>query len=158
MATGYLMAGRAARRAFGLAAYTFGTYGFAGAILLLFCFITANPLFGFSAKTYTVLILLALIPQLIGHTSFNWALKYLSPTTVAALILGEPIGATLLATLFLGETVSPVKGIGLVILCIGIVLSTRSPAAGEGVSVDANVGMSPRNSGGVEVDSLIEKK
>lgn len=161
MATGYLLTGRMVRRSLGLTAYTFGSYGSAGTILLSFCLLTGTPLAGFSTKTYTVLVLLALIPQLIGHTSFNWTLKYLSPTSVAALILGEPIGATLLAAVFLGETVSPLKGTGLAVLCTGIFLSTQPPAARsapEDVPAGALGGISPCNSSGVEVDSLAEKK
>jgi len=89
---------------------------------LMCCYFTTTPLRGFSAETYLILLLLAVVPQLIGHTTFNWALKFLSATVVAVLILGEPIGATLLALCFLGETVSGLKAVGLVVLGAGILL------------------------------------
>ena len=121
-AAGYLLAGRSARQTLDLAAYTFGAYGSAALFLLAFNLSTATPLFGFSHQTYLLLLLLALVPQLIGHTTFNWTLGFLAPTRVAVLILGEPIGATLLAYCFFGETLGPMKALGLLILGMGIVL------------------------------------
>jgi drug/metabolite transporter (DMT)-like permease len=124
-ASGYLLAGRFVRRYLDLALYTLGSYGSAALLLLSFSTLTAAPLSGFSNQTYLVLILLAIIPQLIGHTTFNWTLRFLSPTTVAVLILGEPIGATILAYFFFGELITGVKALGLFILGTGIVLSAE---------------------------------
>lgn len=141
MATGYLLAGRFVRRSLGLTAYIFAVYGVAALVLLICCLLTNTSLSGFSKETYLVLILLAIIPQLIGHSTFNWALKFLSATVVAVLILGEPIGATILALLFLGESVSGIKAIGLIVLASGIVLCslaiapTKSPSKQRGSSV-----------------------
>jgi drug/metabolite transporter (DMT)-like permease len=125
-ASGYLLAGRFVRPHLELTAYTLGAYGSAALLLLAFSAVTATPLSGFTGETYLMLILLAIIPQLIGHTTFNWTLKFLSPTTVAVLILGEPLGATLLAYLFLGEKVTATKALGLIILGTGMVLSART--------------------------------
>lgn len=125
-AAGYLLAGRSVRRSLDLAAYTLGAYGSAALFLLAFTLGTATPLVGFSPQTYLVFLLLAVVPQLIGHTTFNWTLGFLAPTTVAVLILGEPIGATLLAYCFFGETLSPLKALGLLILGMGIVLVATS--------------------------------
>lgn len=124
MGTGYLIAGRFARKELDLPAYTLGAYGAAALVLLATSLITQTPLYGFTQETYFFLVLIALVPQLIGHTSFNWALKFLSPTRVAALILGEPIGSTILAYLLLGETLSLNKSIGLSILGVGILMSS----------------------------------
>jgi drug/metabolite transporter (DMT)-like permease len=126
-ASGYLLAGRVVRRQLDLTSYTLGAYGSAALLLLMVSTLTAAPLSGFTNQTYLVLVLLAIVPQLIGHTTFNWALRFLSPTTVAVLILGEPLGATLLAYLFFGETASPPKALGLFILGAGIVLSAQTP-------------------------------
>lgn len=46
---------------------------------------------------------MALIPQLIGHTSFNWAVRWVAPVLVMLAILFEPVGASLLAYLVFGE-------------------------------------------------------
>jgi drug/metabolite transporter (DMT)-like permease len=120
MAAGYFIAGRSVRRHLGLQDYIVAVYGTAAFVLLACCLVSGVPLLGFSRRTYLVLLLLALVPQLIGHTSFNWALKFLSATVVAVLTLGEPIGAALLAYVFLGETVSFAKGFGLLLLGTGI--------------------------------------
>jgi drug/metabolite transporter (DMT)-like permease len=122
-ASGYLLAGRFVRRHLDLTAYTLGAYGGAALLLLTFSALTETPLSGFSERTYLVLILLAIIPQLIGHTTFNWALRFLSPTSVAVLILGESMGATLLAYCFFGEVLSVIKALGLMILGTGILLT-----------------------------------
>jgi drug/metabolite transporter (DMT)-like permease len=122
--SGYLLAGRIVRRHLELTSYTFGTYGTAALTLLLLSLFTGAPLSGFSTETYGILILLAVVPQLIGHTAFNWTLRFLSPTSVAVLILGEPIGASILAYLFLGENISLQKGISLFFLGTGIALTS----------------------------------
>ncbi|MEJ5347599.1 MAG: DMT family transporter [Desulfosoma sp.] len=121
MASGYFLAGRYARTTLPLSTYIFWTYGLASVVLGLFCLMSRTPVFGFPPKTYAVLILLAAIPQMIGHTSFNWALKHLNATAVAVLTLGEPLGATLLAYLLFHETVSLPTAVGLCLLAAGIV-------------------------------------
>jgi drug/metabolite transporter (DMT)-like permease len=130
MAAGYLLSGRVARQSLDLCAYSFGVYSTAAVALLLCCLLTGTPLLGFSRETYLALVLLAIIPQLIGHTTFNWTLKFLTPATVAVLILGEPIGATILAYIILGETLSLLKAVGLVVLGVGILLSSLAVPAG----------------------------
>jgi drug/metabolite transporter (DMT)-like permease len=126
MAAGYLVIGRSARRSMDLASYTFLVYGAAALVLLLFCLAGNLPLGGLSGRTYVILGLLALIPQLIGHTTFNWALRFLPPTTVAVVLMGEPIGATLLGYLVFGEAPSWNKAGGLITLATGIVLCSLS--------------------------------
>ena len=153
MAAGYFLAGRVARHTTDLCAYTFGAYGTAALVLLACALAAGTPLSGFSPKTYLMLLLLALIPQLIGHTTFNWTLRFLSPATVAVLILGEPIGATLLAFLVLEETIPPLRGLGLLILGAGILLSALAePQAAPqccGFKVSSrNTWTLPRNGGG----------
>jgi drug/metabolite transporter (DMT)-like permease len=68
---------------------------------------------------------LASIPQLIGHTTFNWALKYLPASMVAITILGEPIGSTLLAYFILGEEVTLLKILGGVLIFTGILVTLK---------------------------------
>ncbi|MCU0586839.1 MAG: DMT family transporter [Syntrophobacteraceae bacterium] len=132
MAAGYLVTGRSARRALDLASYTFVAYGVAALVLLLFCAGARLPLWGLSTRTYLALGLLALVPQLIGHTAFNWSLRFLPSTVVAVVLMGEPIGATLLGYLVLREAPAWPKAAGLAILGLGILLcslSVRRPAS-----------------------------
>jgi drug/metabolite transporter (DMT)-like permease len=125
MGSAYFLIGRKVRQRLPLSAYIFLSYGTAAFVLLFTTLATQTPLAGFSGLIYLYLVLLAVGPQLIGHSTFNWALKYLPASTVAVLILGEPIGSTLLAYLLLGETLTPLKGVGAALILIGIYFSLR---------------------------------
>lgn len=100
---GHLLIGRRVRQRIGLLTYASLTYSSAGIILLLAALITGHSLIGYSGYTYVMMLLLALVPQLIGHSSVNWSLRFVSATMVTIVILGEPVGAMALARLILDE-------------------------------------------------------
>ena len=83
-------------------------------------------MFGFSSTTVGYLILLGLIPQLLGHSTFNWALKHLPVSHVSILILGEPIGSGVLALLFFHEMPTGLNLAGAALILVGIYLSVRN--------------------------------
>jgi len=124
-ASGYLLVGRKMRRDRDLISYIFPVYSTAGLILILFALIFQERFFGYSSSTYLYLFFLALIPQLIGHTTFNWALKYLPASMVAITILGEPIGSTILAYFFLGEGLTIWKLFGGISIFAGILIALK---------------------------------
>jgi drug/metabolite transporter (DMT)-like permease len=124
-ASGYLLIGRKMRKDQNLFSYVFPVYSTAGAILILLSLVFQEPFLGYSPSTYLFLFLLALIPQLIGHTTFNWALKYLPASMVATTILGEPIGSTLLAYFILGEELTFLKILGGVLIFTGILVTLK---------------------------------
>jgi drug/metabolite transporter (DMT)-like permease len=124
--TGYLLIGRRLRRKLALAPYVAMVYGTAALVLLLMAVVARQPLTGYRPVIYLWFLLLALVPQLIGHSSFNWALAYLPATFVAIATLGEPIGSTLLAYLLLGEIPTLLKVFGAALILTGIVLTLRS--------------------------------
>lgn len=126
MAAVYLLAGRALRRHLSLLAYIWPIYGLAALVLLLGCALAGQSLAGYAPRVYGLLVLLALGPQIIGHSSVNWALRYLSPTFVTIAILGEPLGAAVLAFRLLGEQPSWTLFVGGVILLLGIGLAAHS--------------------------------
>jgi drug/metabolite transporter (DMT)-like permease len=84
---------------------------------------------GYSAplEAYLWIGLLALVPQVLGHTSFNWAVKYVHPTLVTVLILLEPIGASLAAIALFGEIPGPSVLIGALILLLGVGVALWQP-------------------------------
>jgi drug/metabolite transporter (DMT)-like permease len=127
-ASGYFLVGRKMRRSQDLLSYIFPVYSTAGLILILLSLISQKPFFGYSPSTYLFLFLLALVPQLIGHTTFNWALKYLPASMVAITILGEPIGSTILAYFILGEGLTPWKILGGTSIFIGILIALKKRA------------------------------
>jgi drug/metabolite transporter (DMT)-like permease len=133
-ASGYLLIGRKMRKGQDLLSYIFPVYSAAAIVLILLSLIFQKPFFGYSSSTYLFLFLLALIPQLIGHTTFNWALKYLPASMVAITILGEPIGSAILAYFILGEGLTTWKILGGISIFIGIliVLKKETPNSKNG--------------------------
>jgi drug/metabolite transporter (DMT)-like permease len=127
-ASGYLLVGKKMRKDQDLLSYIFPVYSTGGLILILFALIFQKPFFGYSSSTYFYLFLLALVPQLMGHTTFNWALKYLPASVVAVTILGEPMGSTLLAYFILGEGLTLWKVIGGMSIFAGILIALRKKA------------------------------
>lgn len=123
--SGYLTIGRRLRSNVSLVTYTFLVYGMAAVILLLMVGILKQPMTGFAPQTYVWFALLAVIPQLLGHTTFNWALRYLSASYISINLLGEPIGSSILAYVILKEVPAPLKLFGAVMILIGIYLASR---------------------------------
>jgi len=124
-ASGYFLVGRKMRRTQDLLSYIFPVYSTAGLGLIIFSLFLQKPFFGYSSSTYIFLLLLAIVPQLIGHTTFNWALKYLPASMVAITILGEPIGSTILAYFILGEGLTTWKVLGGISIFIGILIALK---------------------------------
>lgn len=125
MVTGYLLVGRRLRQRLSLLPYVSLTYSAAAAVTLLLCLLTRQRFTGYSSTTYLMFILLALLPQVIGHSAFNWALGYLSAPFVSVTILGEPVGATILAYLILKEVPTVLKIAGGAMILLGIYLASR---------------------------------
>ncbi len=122
-ASGYFLVGRRMRAQQDLLTYIFPVYSISGLSLIILSLLFQKSFFGYSTNTYLLMILLALIPQLIGHTTFNWALKYLPASRVAIAILGEPIGSTFLAYLILGERLTVLKILGGGFILSGILIA-----------------------------------
>jgi drug/metabolite transporter (DMT)-like permease len=124
--TGYLIIGRKIRSGLQLLPYIFMVYGMAALVLILFMLVSSNSPFGYQPKTYGWVLLLAVAPQLIGHSTLNWALKHLPATFVAVSTLGEPIGSAILAIFILNELPSTTLIWGGILILAGIALvSTR---------------------------------
>jgi drug/metabolite transporter (DMT)-like permease len=122
----YLLIGRKLRAKMSLISYISLVYGMAAIVLVIIMLSARENPFGYSAQIYIWLILLAVIPQLIGHSTFNWALGYLSAAYVSITLLGEPIGSTILAYFILHERPSPIKLAGGVLILVGIYIASRS--------------------------------
>ncbi len=124
--TGYLIIGRKLRAEISLVPYIFLVYGMAAIVLIVIMFASGNSPFGFAPKTYGWIFLLAALPQLIGHSTYNWALKYLPAALVAVTTLGEPIGSATLAFFILNETPTIPTILGGVFILAGIYLASRN--------------------------------
>lgn len=126
-ASSYFLVGRHVRRELDTLTYTVPVYAVAALVLCAIVVLKGRPVLGYSTKTYVLFVLLAVVPQLIGHGVLNWALRYLSATTVAVFILGEPIGSAILAFFVFGEGVKPMQAAGGALILAGIVAASLIP-------------------------------
>ena len=124
--TGYLILGRKLRAKMSLVTYIFLVYGIAALGLIVVMFAAGQSPLGYPLQAYVWIFLLALIPQIIGHSTFNWALGYLPAAFVAVTTLGEPVGSAVLAFFILQETPSPVMILGGALILFGIYLASRN--------------------------------
>ena len=131
----YFLIGREMRRTMTLLPYIWLVYSSAAVVLLLIAIVASlargngiASLVALPPAAWALLLGLAIGPQLLGHTSFNWALRYLSATFVAVAILGEPIGSALLALVFFNEQFRELQLIGFGVLLIGIVVARKRRA------------------------------
>jgi len=126
MASGYLIVGSKVRERLDILTYVTVVYGISAVLLLTTAVASRIPFTGYAPSSYLFLLLLAMVPQLIGHTTINWSLKHLKTSMVAIAIMGEPIGASLLAYVFFSETIDGLQGIGMIMIFAAIAIaSTR---------------------------------
>jgi drug/metabolite transporter (DMT)-like permease len=128
---GYLLIGRRLRRGISLLSYVTLVYGMAAIVLVGLVLITGQQVFGYSPVTYVWLLALALVPQLMGHTSYNWALAYLPAAFVSITVLGEPVGSSILAYLLLDERPTVLKIAGTLMILVSIALASLKQGGGQ---------------------------
>lgn len=126
-AAGYYLLGRAVRQVLDTWGYVLLAYGAALVTLLLLAVPAGAVLWPQPAPEWGIFVGLAIGPMLLGHTGMNFALGRLPAYLVNLTVLGEPIGATLLAAWlpFIGE----VPGIGTIgcgaLVLLGVVIAAR---------------------------------
>ncbi|BAU10198.1 hypothetical protein LEP3755_06780 [Leptolyngbya sp. NIES-3755] len=120
----YLLLGREAQRQ-GLDVKSYVTVAYSTAAITLFPlpFLFGSPYLGYPLLTYVYIALMAVFPQLIGHTSFNWAMRHLPPTIVTLIILLEPVGSTIFAIAFFQEIPGTQIIIGALVLLLGVAIA-----------------------------------
>ena len=102
--------------------YTRMLYLSAAITLLIIAFITNTNLYGFSIYEYFGLIFLGIVPTIIGHNAIYYSVKYVSPTIVSAFPLGEPVIATILASIIFGELILLNIYIGGAMTLLGLII------------------------------------
>lgn len=122
---GYLIIGRQVRGRLPVLPYLTLVYAGAAVLLLLATLLAGYSLTGYSRETYIMMVLLAVVPQLIGHSSLNIAVRLLPVTLVSVSILGEPVGASLLGYLLLDEAPAGGEIIGGILILAGIFIVLR---------------------------------
>lgn len=131
--TGYLLVGRRVRPRVSILPYLTLVYVGAALLLLAGVGIAWAPLSGYSGQTYLFLVLVALVPQVLGHSLLNWSLARVTATLVSIAVMAEPVVSTVLALVLLREAPPITSYAGGVVILTGIYLSTRRPRVSKRV-------------------------
>jgi drug/metabolite transporter (DMT)-like permease len=127
-AAGYFVAGRHLRQDVSALTYVGVVYTVCAIVLVPVAALSHSAFTGFPLKTWGLFLLMAAVPQMLGHTVFNYLLRDVSATVVAVSILGEPIGSTLLAMAIFGEVPPWTAVAGGVLIMIGIYVAITGQA------------------------------
>lgn len=119
----YFLVGRGLRNQLPLLHYVWMTYGSAAIVLLIAALASGHTSLSYPPEVWLVLLGLAVGPQLIGHTTINFAMRHFSALLVTIAILGEPVGSAILAFVLFDEAVAPLQLVGFVGLLIGIAIT-----------------------------------
>lgn len=121
----YIVTNYYLRKKYDLINIVFRVYSISFTVLLIISLILKENLIFLPRREYLILFLIAIFPQVIGHSIFNFALKFLSPIFISLTILGEPIGATLLGTIFFNEIPKSLEILGGVLIILAILISDK---------------------------------
>jgi len=122
LVTAYFLFGQDVRKRLSLVTYTMLVYVVSTITLFIYVLIKGESFGPYPVMDWVWFILLAIVPNLFGHTLFNWSIKYVSTNVVSVAILFEPIGAALLALLIFKEYLIVTQLIGGLIVIMGILL------------------------------------
>ena len=125
----YILLGRRVRQSLPVVPYTAVVYGVSACGLGLAMVLSRTPFTGFSSQTWLLFLAITIGPQFLGHTVFNYLLEHVRPSVVSVALLAEPVGATLLAAIFLDETPGAFTVIGAAVILVGVYLAIRAEAA-----------------------------
>jgi len=123
LVTVYLLIGRTLRPKLHLLPYIGTTYTIAAITIFLTALAMGHNLVAYTPRAWLMFVLLALFPSLVGHSSYNWALRHFPSFVISVVNLGEPVIAIILAALFLDEAPTATKTVGGLILLLGIFLT-----------------------------------
>ena len=121
---GYFIVGRKARARISLLGYVTPLYGVCSLFLLIWVLMAGDRLAPYSAGVWAYLAALAIVPTIIGHSVFNWALKHVRPTAISLAFLGEPVVASVLALIFFAQRPPFATFVGGALVLAGVYLTT----------------------------------
>ncbi len=129
MAAGYFLSGRSLRPRLSLLSYVGVAYTTCAALLALAMVVSRTPFSGFGARGWLLFALMALVPQIMGHTVFNFLLAHEEAAIIAIAVTAEPVGASFLALAFFGEIPRWTAVAGGALILSGIYLTIGAQAA-----------------------------
>jgi len=124
----YILGGRKIRKNISVFTYAFIVYAAGTITLFLICIAFQAPVYNLRLEDYGIILLMALISGIFGHTLYNWSLGYIRASVASVALLGEPIGSSLLAYAipWIHQEPSVFTFIGGGIIFLGIFLTTRA--------------------------------
>ncbi|MCF4152140.1 DMT family transporter [Dethiosulfovibrio sp. F2B] len=122
----YLLLGRRVREKVSLLSYVSVCYGTAAILLWTVALIGPYRTWGFSSGTWWAFWGMAIIPQLLGHSAYNWALRWVSPSVVSVVLLGEPVCSSVMALFLFGEPLGLKTIIGGCLILMGVHMAQRA--------------------------------
>jgi len=125
-AAGYMIAGRFLRERISTISYISLVYTIAAVFVVFLSIFLQTSLFNVDGSDFFLLLLIALIPQVVGHSMINAALGSLPAAVVSISLMGEPVGSALLALLFLNEVPTTAEWLGFVVILVGMYFSIKS--------------------------------
>jgi drug/metabolite transporter (DMT)-like permease len=127
----YILAGRWLRQSLDLVSYVTPVYATSAVVLAAGSLAMGVPLVGYPGGEMLLFFAIALVPMIFGHTVYNWALRWISAPVVSISLLGEPVGASILAYIVLAESPGPMVLLGGAVTLAGILICAYKPAAGH---------------------------
>jgi drug/metabolite transporter (DMT)-like permease len=134
MVAGYMLLGRRLRGEVDISGYTFVTYGSSSVVLVVSALASGLPFYPYPARDWLLFAALAVVCTILGHTVFNWVLRYVQASVVSVSILGEPLGAILWAAVFLGENPTLRQAVGGSLIFAGLYLFTLVTSRAAGIN------------------------
>ncbi len=133
----YLLIGRVVRQSRTWLAYVAPLYVVTALTTLVVALSKGIPLFGYDWSLYGLCLAMAVIPQILGHGSLNYAVKYLPAATIGLASLFEPVGASALAYAFFGEVPTVVGTVAMIIILGAVSFAMRFPQRAVAVPIEA---------------------
>jgi drug/metabolite transporter (DMT)-like permease len=133
----YFLIGRRLRPVLPLVPYTAVVYAIAAAVLAVVMVVGGTPFTGYPVETWALFVGITIGPQFLGHTVFNYLLAHVRTSVVSVALLAEPVGATILAFLILGEVPPPATVVGGAVVLAGVFLAIRAEARAGAAVLEA---------------------
>jgi len=124
----YILGGRTLRKKVSTVTYAFVVYAVGTIVLFIICLSLNAPVYNLAVNDYVIILLMAIVSGIFGHTLYNWSLGYIRASVMSVALLGEPIGSSLLAYVipWIHQEPSLYTVIGGGIILVGIYLTART--------------------------------
>ncbi|WNQ10069.1 DMT family transporter [Paenibacillus aurantius] len=122
----HMLIGKSLRSRINAFVYSFTVFASAAGVLAVYNASAGYSFTAYAPKEWGIFLMLAVVPTLFGHYLFNWLLQYMNATSVSMTVLGEPLGAGLLAYLLLNEAVTGLQAAAAGLLLFGVWLFIRA--------------------------------